>query len=98
MAHQDQARVLSEDASALQEHYYQDMDTNHLIISIMVVQSYGDSIGLVWKKGFLGANEYLRAKECFEQWSWEWASAEICHLHGENGISNAKLFVEDCKN
>ncbi len=44
-----------------------------------------------------GAGETLIAKECFEQWLRDSASTEICHLHSDNGIFNAKLFMEDCK-
>ncbi len=38
------------------------------------------------------------AKKHFEQWLWELAAIEIHHLHSDNGIFNAELFVEDCKN
>ncbi len=37
------------------------------------------------------------AKECFAQWLWE-LTAKICHLYCDNGIFNAELFLEDCKN
>ena len=57
-------------------------------------------LGLIWAENqvSLGAGETLMAKECFEQWLWELAAAEIYHLHSDNGIFNAELFVEDCKN
>ncbi len=34
----------------------------------------------------------------FGQWLWESTTAEICHLHSDNGIFSAELFVKDCKN
>ncbi len=37
-------------------------------------------------------------KKRLEQWLWELAAAEINHLHSDNGIFNAELLVEDCKN
>ncbi len=37
------------------------------------------------------------AKECLVQLLWELAAAETYHLHSDNGILNAELFVEDCK-
>ncbi len=56
--------------------------------------------GLIWAENqvSLGAGETLMAKERFEQWLWELAAAETHHLHSDNGIFNAELFVEDCKN
>ncbi len=33
------------------------------------------------------------AKEHLEQWLWELAAAEIHHLHSDNGILNAQLFL-----
>ncbi len=38
------------------------------------------------------------AKEHCKQWLWELGAAEIHHLHSDNGIFHAELFVEDCKN
>ncbi len=46
----------------------------------------------------LGAGETLMAKECFEQWLWDLAAAKIFLLHSDNGIFNAELLIEDCKN
>ncbi len=38
--------------------------------------------GLIWAENqvLLGAGEVLMAKECFEQWLWKLAAAEIWHL------------------
>ncbi len=38
------------------------------------------------------------AKECFDQWLWELAATETCHLNSYNEIFNAEPFMEDCKN
>ncbi len=37
-------------------------------------------------------------KEQFQQWLWKLSVDEICHLHSDNEIFNAELFVDDCKN
>ncbi len=38
---------------------------------------------IIWAENqvSLGAGKTLMAKECFEQWLWELATAEICHLY-----------------
>ncbi len=46
----------------------------------------------------LGAGETSMAKERFEQRLWGLVTSEICQLHSDNGIFNAEIFVEDCKN
>ncbi len=53
---------------------------------------------LIWAENqvSLGVGETLMAEECFEQWLWELVVAEIHHLHSDNGIFNAELFVEYC--
>ncbi len=56
--------------------------------------------GLIWAKNqvSLGAGETLMAKERFKQFLGVLAVTEINHLHSDNGIFNAELVVEDCKN
>ncbi len=61
---------------------------------------HNDDTGIIWAENsvFLGAGETQMGKGHFEQWLWELAAAEIHHLHRDNRIFNAELFVEDCKN
>ncbi len=61
---------------------------------------YDAATGLIWpeNQASLGAGETQVTKECFEQWLWDLAAIEIQDLHSNNGIFNAKLFVEDFQN
>ena len=37
------------------------------------------------------------AKMCLDKWLWETAAAEISHLHSDNRIFTADMFLADCK-
>jgi hypothetical protein len=45
------------------------------------------SLNWVENQVFLGANETVVGKACFEQWLWEMAYAKVKHYHGNNGMS-----------
>ena len=45
----------------------------------------------------LGAGETIGSKERFEEWLYEMAHVEVCHLHSDNGVFTAEEFRDDCK-
>lgn len=55
--------------------------------------------GIIWVECqvSLGAGETIMAKVRFEEWLWNQAAAEIKHLHSDNGIFTADMFVKDCR-
>ena len=46
---------------------------------------------------FLGAGETIQAKNEFETWLWEEARLQVKHYHSDNGVFNAKMFTDNCK-
>jgi hypothetical protein len=48
--------------------------------------------GLIWVENqvSLGASETIMGKECFEQWLYDIACAEVKHFHGNNGIFSSE--------
>ena len=55
--------------------------------------------GLIWieHQVSLGAGETLLAKESFEQWLFDNGGVTIKHVHSDNGVFSADVFVDDCK-
>ena len=45
----------------------------------------------------LGAGETVNAKLGFEEWLWEETRRKVSHYHSDNGVFQAKEFVEACK-
>ncbi len=62
------------------------------------ILSHYASTGLIFAENqvSIGAEEKLM-DECFEQWLWALATAEICQLQSDNEIFNAELFVKERK-
>jgi len=45
----------------------------------------------------LGAGETVTAKLRFEEWLWEQAAVRVKHYHSDDGIFNAEMFEDACK-
>jgi hypothetical protein len=60
---------------------------------------YNDAASsLIWVENqvYLGANETVMGKACFEQWLWDMAYAKVKYYHGINGIFSTEEYCQKC--